>query len=301
MIKAITITNHLNESIHLSLTEPEKSGLIIKNIEGLGPVKANINFTEMATVDGALDNSARIGTRNIVISLIFIEKPSIEDTRLKTYKYFPNKKSITFSIETDNRICEIIGRVESNNPSIFEEQEGCQISILCPDPYFYSIDRYQNVFYGIEPLFEFPFSNESLTENLIEFGEIKQYTEGNVYYDGDVEIGLTMTIHALGPAKGITIYNLRTREMMTIDDNKFETIVGSGIQAGDDIIITTNKGEKGIVLYRSGMFTNILNCLGKPIRWFQISKGNNIFGYRAEEGLYNLQFIVENRVIYEGV
>ena len=46
MIKSVTITNHLDESIKLDLFNPEESGFIIKNIEGLGPVKANINFKE---------------------------------------------------------------------------------------------------------------------------------------------------------------------------------------------------------------------------------------------------------------
>lgn len=301
MIKAVTITNHLNESIRLDLTQPEKSGFIIESIDGLGPVKADINFTEMATVDGALDNSARIGTRNIVMSLIFLENPTIEDTRLLSYKYFPNKRNVTFSIETDNRVCETIGRVEENTPSIFEKQEGCQISILCPDPFFYSVGSSANTFYGVDPLFEFPFSNESLTEKLIEFGRIRQYTEGNIYYEGDIEIGITIKIHATGPASGIMIYNSRTRETMTIDDEKLIAIMGSGIQAGDDIIIKTSRGEKGISMLRSGIYTNILNSLGKPIKWFQLSKGDNLFAYRAEEGLQNLQFSIENKVVYEGV
>lgn len=301
MIKAIVITNHLDESIRLELTQPEKSGFVIQRIDGLGPVKADVNFTEMATVDGALINSSRIGTRNIVMSLLFLENPTIEETRLNSYKYFPNKRDIKFRIETDNRICETIGKVEDNVPTIFEKKEGCQISILCPDPYFYSVGNTISTFYGVDPLFEFPFSNESLTDNLIEFGDIKQYTEGNIYYEGDIEIGITIRIHAIGLASGITVYNSRTRETMTIDDNKLKNIMGSGIQAGDDIIITTSRGEKGIKILRGGVETNILNVLGKPIKWFQLSKGDNLFAYRATDGLANLQFSVENRVAYEGV
>ena len=60
MIKSVTITNHLDESIKLDLFNPEESGFIIKNIEGLGPVKANINFKELATNDGSIDNSTRL-------------------------------------------------------------------------------------------------------------------------------------------------------------------------------------------------------------------------------------------------
>ena len=304
MIKSVTITNHLDESIKLDLFNPEESGFIIKNIDGLGPVKANINFKELATNDGAIDNSARLSSRNIVMSLQFIESPTIEETRLKSYKYFPIKRNIKFLIETDNRICETIGRVEANVPTIFSNAEGCQISILCSNPYFYSAGENganQTIFYGTDPLFEFPFSNESLTEDLIEFGSIENRTEGTIYYDGDAEIGITIRIHAVGEAEGLVIYNTKTREIMRINDDKLKSLMGSGIQAGDEITITTSRGEKGIYMLRSGVTTNILNSLEKPIKWFQLSKGDNTFAYTASAGLTNLQFRIENKVIYEGV
>ena len=304
MIKSVTITNHLDESIKLDLFNPEESGFIIKSIEGLGPVKANINFKELATNDGAIDNSARLSSRNIVMSLQFMESPTIEETRLKSYKYFPIKRNIKFLIETDSRICETIGRVETNVPTIFSNAEGCQISILCSNPYFYSAGENgtnQTVFYGTEPLFEFPFSNESLTEDLIEFGSIENRTEGTIYYDGDAEIGITIQIHAVGEAAGLVIYNTKTREIMRINDDKLKSLIGSGIQAGDEITITTSRGEKGIYMLRSGVTTNILNSLEKPIKWFQLSKGDNTFAYTASAGLTNLQFRIENKVIYEGV
>ena len=304
MIKSVTITNHLDESIKLDLFNPEESGFIIKNIEGLGPVKANINFKELATNDGSIDNSARLSSRNIVMSLQFMESPTIEETRLKSYKYFPIKRNIKFLIETDDRICETIGRVETNVPTIFSNAEGCQISILCPNPYFYSAGENgtnQTIFYGTEPLFEFPFSNESLTEDLIEFGSIENRTEGTIYYDGDAEIGITIQIHAVGEAEGLVIYNTKTREIMRINDDKLKSLIGSGIQAGDEITITTSRGEKGIYMLRSGVTTNILNSLEKPIKWFQLSKGDNTFAYTASAGLTNLQFRIENKVIYEGV
>ena len=304
MIKSVTITNHLDESIKLDLFNPEESGFIIKSIEGLGPVKANINFKELATNDGSIDNSARLSSRNIVMSLQFMESPTIEETRLKSYKYFPIKRNIKFLIETDSRICETIGRVETNVPTIFSNAEGCQISILCPNPYFYSAGENganQTIFYGTEPLFEFPFSNESLTEDLIEFGSIENRTEGTIYYDGDAEIGITIQIHAVGEAEGLVIYNTKTREIMRINDDKLKSLMGSGIQAGDEITITTSRGEKGIYMLRSGVTTNILNSLEKPIKWFQLSKGDNTFAYTASSGLTNLQFRIENKVIYEGV
>ena len=71
MIKAFTVTNYLGESLRVDLFDPDPSGFIVEKIEGLGPVKATLNFTEFATLDGAIDNLARKGTRNILIYLYF--------------------------------------------------------------------------------------------------------------------------------------------------------------------------------------------------------------------------------------
>lgn len=304
MIRTITFTNYLGDSIKLDLARPEESGFIVKSMTGLGPGKASINTTEVATNDGSLFNSSRMPSRNIVISLGYMWNATIEEARQLSYKYFPIKKKITVLIETDNRKAEIEGYVESNDPTIFSSDEGSDISIICPNPFFYSAGAdgiNTTIFYGVEALFEFPFGNESLTENLLEMGEIKNDTERVVVYNGDAEIGVTITIHAIGEADTITIYNTGTREVMRIDTDKLEKFTGSGIVAGDEIIICTVKGSKSITLLRSGKTTNILNCLDKDADWFQLTKGDNIFAYTAEYGSTNLQFRIENQIIYEGV
>lgn len=304
MIKSIKITNYLGESLTLEMGSPDKSGLFIKKIEGLGPPKADINAKELATSDGGVYNSARATTRNIVLTLGFLFNPTIEDMRQLTYKYFPIKQKLRFRIETDNRIAETYGYVESNEPEIFSKDEDTQISIICPDPYFYSAGKdgtQVTVFSGVEAQFEFPFSNESLTENLIEIGTLQYSTEQNIYYAGDSEVGVLITIHAIGSAGTITIYNTGTREMMKIDADKIETLTGDGIINGDDIIISTSKGDKYINLVRNGVTKNILNALDKTSDWFQLAKGDNIFAYTATSGATNLQFKIENKLIYEGV
>ena len=108
-------------------------------------------------------------------------------------------------------------------------------------------------------------------------------------------------IHAIGPATNINIYNTETREVMSINTTKLEALTGKGIVASDDIIINTLKGEKSITLVREGKSYNILNCLDKNTDWFTLVKGDNIFAFTAESGVTNLQFRIENKVIYEGV
>lgn len=303
MIRSITIRNHLDNSIKLELTRPDLSGFIIKSIDGLGPAKANINTVDIATNDGSIFNSSRLDKRNITLDLEFFQTDteSIEDVRQKTYKYFPVKQRVYVTVETDNHTLETEGYVESNEPNIFSKNEGTNISIICPDPFFYSNSAEETIFSGVESLFEFPFSNDSLTTPLLEFGIIRNKTEQVIVYDGDGEVGISIHIHALGSASNIKIANIKTREIMILNTDKLATLTGSGIKAGDDITINTQKGNKNVTLLRDGVRTNILNCIEKGSKWFTLVKGDNIFAYTAETGSSNLQFYIANKVAYDGV
>lgn len=304
MIKSVIITNYLGESLTLELKNPWKIGIAVKDITGLGPVKADVNMTKISSGDGSKYNSARVGTRNIVFTLLLLGIPSAEESRQLTYKYFPVKKPVTLTFETDKRIAKITGYVESNEPNIFSEQEETQISVVCADPYFVNAKNGEITsvyFSGTEPVFEFPFSNESTSEPLIEFGNIKFRQEEIVYYDGDSEVGIVIKMHALGEVRQITIYNTGTRETMKIDTDKLATITGGPIEEGDEITISTVKGDKYITLLRNGKTYNILNALGKNIDWFQLVKGDNRFAYICDYGAENLEFKIEFRILYEGV
>lgn len=304
MIKSITVTNPQGESLKLELAAPEKTGLAITSITGLGPVKADINCTDLATSDGSIFNSARLGNRNIVLKLQYMFNPTIEDVRLLTYKYFPIRKKVKLLIETDNRIAETSGVVESNDPDIFSKQETTQISIVCPDPFFYSAGENGNnitVFYGVEDNFEFPFSNESLTEDLIEFGIVTYSTERVIRYLGDADIGVVIRIYFTGPVKNLSIYNVRTREFFRIDTDRLKTMTGSELIQGDEVTISTVKGDKYVTLLREGEEYNILNCMDRQSTWLTLTQGDNIIGYTADDGGSNLQFRIENRIVYEGV
>lgn len=303
MIRSITIRNHLDNSIKLELTRPDLSGFIIKSIDGLGPTKANINTTDIATNDGSIFNSSRLDKRNITLNLEFFQTDteSIEDIRQKTYKYFPINQRVYITVETDNHTLETEGYIETNEPYIFSKNEGTNISIICPDPFFYSKNIVETVFSGVEPLFEFPFSNESLTTSLLEFGAIQNKTEQVIVYEGDGKVGISIYIHALGSVSNIKIANVKTREIMILNTDKLSTLTGSGIKAGDNIVINTQKGNKNVTLIRDGVRTNILNCIEKGSQWFTLVKGDNIFAYTTDSGSSNLQFYITNKVAYDGV
>lgn len=303
MIQSVKVINHLGETLDLELRSPELSGFFIRGIEGLGPAKSIINMTEVLSADGSFYNSSRVSSRNLIFDLGFYYwgPESIETLRQQTYRFFPPKKLVTFEIQTDNRLGVTSGYVESNEPDIFSKDETTQISVLCPSAFFYGKTNVQTVFSGVDALFEFPWENPSLTEPLIEFGSVFINTQGNVFYTGDEETGVVVYISVLGPVTNLTVHNATRGQSMPISSAAIIAQTGAGLQAGDQIIISTLRGSKYIHLIRGGLTYNILNALAVNADWFRIDRGDNIFTYTADSGVENLQFLIEHRIVYGGL
>lgn len=301
MIKSISVVNFRGESMVMELSKPETTGLIVKEISGIGSGQADINLSEMATTDGGKYNSSRLSTRNIVITLQFLMTPSVEVNRRKSYRFFPTKKNVTLKFHTDGGIRQIEGYVESNEPNIFSKEEDTQISIICPDPYFYDANYTNMVLSGYEAMFEFPFSNESLTEDLIIFDNLKYDKRISFVYEGEADTGTILYIHSNGEAKNIRIANIETGTEMNINTDKFPSVIGNKIQASDIIEISTYLGNRSAFLIRDGIRYNIINSLGRHSDWFILQAGINTFVYTASVGENLLDVSLRYKNVYEGV
>lgn len=342
MIYSIIAKNYLGESVEMELAKPESSGFLVKSVTGAGPPQANVNITEVATIDGGVFNSSRAKTKNIVLQIIFWPKDNaetIEEIRHRSYKYFPLKQGLTLTFITDERTSYIVGYVEKNEPSIWDKQEGCQISIICDTPYLKSIKQDQTLFSGVRPMLFFPFYNnlvhynetrsalqdnnldnikdnkmddilgrvyteESYNDRHIIMGEITKKYYYNVNYSGEVETGINILIHLTGPVDRIDIYNVTTNEHMIIYGDRIEAFTGTALKKRDEITICTVKGQRSANLLRAGKYINIFNCIDKDSDWFQLVKGMNQFAYTTpndKDQADLVRFQIINDVLFLGI
>ena len=311
MIQFIAVTNPQGSETVIPLGTPTDNGFAILNIDGLGPAKGTINVTDISSSNGAIFNSSRVGTRNIVLTLGFVEDyksgRTIEDVRHKTYEYFPVGKQITLRVMTDKRHATISGYVEYNDPKIFSAQETSEVSIICPDPFFYAVpsdsDHPAN-FSSAEGGFDFAFHNDSLTNPLLDFSLLKILEERNLYYSGDADTGVTIHIHAIGEATNVLILKTLEYKTLKIDTTRFANIAGitdPKIIAGDDILVDTRRGHKTAELIRGGKTFNIINAIDRNSDWLELNQGDNVFAYKADTGQTNLQIRLEYYTVYEGI
>lgn len=172
MIKSFKIVNHMNQILELDIRKPEDTGFLVSSVVGLTYPNAEISTSDIALFDGSILGNRRVGGRNIVITLIFYEdnrqKLSVEDLRHKCYRFFPVKEELTLYITNDSGTYWIKGYIETNEINIFTKQEGAQISIICPDPYFVRQGMdINNLVSKIVPNFSFPCSFEFVGEPVI--------------------------------------------------------------------------------------------------------------------------------------
>jgi hypothetical protein len=122
---------------------PNNSPIQIRNIEGLGPVKAEIAATPFATGRGELYQGINTPKRNIVLTLGLNPdwaNQSMSSLRRLLYTYFTPEYWTTLRFISDEYpTMRIRGVVESFEPNIFSQDPEIQVSILCPKPDFIDI------------------------------------------------------------------------------------------------------------------------------------------------------------------
>ncbi|MBR1556072.1 MAG: phage tail family protein [Oscillospiraceae bacterium] len=242
---------------------------VVTDVSGLLRPASDIR-TSSGAGDGEMFNSARIQKRNIVITLRLMG--DIEANRQQLYRMFPAKTVCTVFYKNRNRNVRIEGYVEVMDGSIFTEQEEIQISIICPKPYFESLDVLREELSKSTKLFEFPFSIE--VNNPIPFSEIGSLSLCMLVNSGDVPCGCIITVEISAEVQNLNIYNTSTQQFFGLDYT---------FQADDVITLNTKQGEKSISLFRNGETINLLDYMKNGSSWIQLALGANEFTFTASD------------------
>lgn len=269
----------------LRLTQNPNYSLV--SVDGLNPVKANINTAVNANFDGSTFKSSRLQNRNIVIMLAV--EGAIETNRIELYKFIKTKEEVTVYVSNGTRDVYIKGRVEDMQIGIFAQKQMVQISIICPNPYFANVDENHEDFSVVNGLFEFPFD---IAEEGVPFGEIVVDAEVNIQNRGDVNTGMIVEFKAIGTVVNPAIYNTGTGKFMKLNVTMSD---------GDVIQINTNKGQKGVLEISGGTVSNILNKLDPTSTWLDLETGDNTMMFTATSGEINLQCTLYHDFMYEGL
>lgn len=286
--------NEKGETITLTGVEDKYQ---ITNIEGLNPPEATIYRSEMPGKDGSKHMSSKLTERNIVLTIRINGK--VEENRLNLYNYFKSKHYAKMYYSNASREVYAEGYVESVAVGLFDISENMQISIICSDPYFYSMKEIVSDISQVIGAFEFPFAfgadgmgDPTITDDAIEFSIYKKDALMVVVNEGEDETGMVIRLNFTGTVVNPTIYDTVTRDAFALRYIFYE---------GDEVTINTNPGEKRVTLLRDGDTINLINKLDRNSTWLTLEKGDNIFAYEAESGTSDMLAVFTHRSKYQGV
>lgn len=238
--------------------------LQIRNIEGLGPVKANLSSAPYSTGRGEYFQGSSTGTRNIVLTLglnpNWVDQ-TVASLRQLLYAYFMTEQWVKLRIFRDNQpTVDIEGIVESCDPNIFSQDPEMQISIICHYPDFVDPDVVN--LSGIVP--------GSLTDGIP--------IENVLNYIGSVPSGFELRIRSTidkptYSGRIVVVNRNRTFDINAVEINAthyFRLITMKTSRLVETI--NTENGE------RTSLLKNVVQS-----KWIEFKPGENVFSIGAME------------------
>lgn len=251
----------------------------IRNIDGLGPVKAALSSTPFATGRGSYPQGGSIPERNIVLTLGLNpnwEDQTVESLRKQLYGYFMPEQWCKLRFFTDEYPdVDIEGICESVEPNIFSQDPEIQVSIINNQPDFVAIDDTA--------------INGSVTNALID-GDPTEY---EFTYEGNAPAGFVLAVRSTpsnpsytGPLlivnetqDSVDTFQL---EEVTIDTTKYLLF---GTWDNDRKIHTLDISTDAIV-------DQLLKQVMPDSSWMKLKPGQNILAVSTEENFltFNLTY-----------
>ena len=251
----------------------------LANVDGITSANVDISSSTVASMDGDFVTNTRTIPRSIVLDLA-IER-DVENVKRYILQYVKPKLKGTLRMTQNERTTQISGIVEAIEMPRFTNSATMQVTIYCSQPYWEDIDFSTQEISEVIDLFYFT-DNDLLEiasdednmlyfpEEGIPFGEYDTNRTKVLTNDGDVDAEIEIHIVALATVTNPVIYNAEG-EFIGVDT----TLTG-----GDEVIISTAKGEKTIRLNGE----NILSKIRAESTWLQLKVGENEFTIDSDDG-----------------
>jgi hypothetical protein len=230
----------------------------IRNIEGLGPVKADVNTSPYGSQDGDFYTGSNISKRNIVLTLGFnpdFVTHTVSSLRQVVYGYFMSKMPVTLQLfRDDGPAVKIDGITESVDPNIFSKDPELQVSVICPLPDFVAV-----------------------SPSVVEGTAQPDPEESAFTLVGNVDTSGRVVVTTLEDDPAPTYDGTITLEHKTLaPEVKTFEITGS-VAEGLDLIIDSARGAKVAENVIGSEHINLLNSMTQDSTWLSLRPGTNKF------------------------
>ncbi len=263
----------------------------LDEIVGVREIKHDIVTTSAAGASGKKVTGSKAQPRTITITLQILENYQRVSDRL--YSFFQPDEDCTLYYYEDDLARKIGYRVESINIPEHGQKRVVTVVLYCGDPLFYDLAETKVTLSTWLGLIEFPLE----IINPFEVAERLNDLMVEIYNASNSRLGLRVRFKASGEVRSPMIVDANRNEILRLGTDAVPIVM----HAGDEIEITTGRGNKSATLISGGTRTNIINGVAYPPHWIQLEKGQNLLRYDAEEGIDALSVDIFYSNVYWGV
>lgn len=281
----LTYTNSGGESITLKQNRP----YFLTKIDGTGNIRQTVNTFKAPDQDGAFYISSTLDMRNITLEGTIVANTPDEayTRRQRLLQIFSPKLRGTLLYRGRQISCV----VEEAGFSVSSRQKipNFFISLLCPSPFFETLDEIREELASWIPMFEFELE---IPEDGMEFGARQPSQIITVDNIGDVSCGCEIVFRALGA--------VTNPELLNIDTGEYIRLLTT-MSANDELRVYTHFAGKRVVSVNGQTVTNAFSLLDTGSVFFQLTAGVNTLRYDASVNMDLLEVSVYFRPQFLGV
>lgn len=266
MLHKIDITNRRGMTLSLDLFEDESAYQV--EVEGLDPVKANLVSTSYSRQNGEQYQGSTRGPRDV--KMTFDLQPDGETTftslRTDLYKYLLPQSEVNMRFYLESGLyLDLKGVVESHSSPSFKEDPMVVVLLRCFQPDF--LDPRVVILSG---------------------NTVDGVVNTPIAYPGNLEASTIIRMFVNRELEDFSIYNTPEDGILRQFDFSGELI------AGDELIISSIKGAKGITLKRASVSSPYLWGMTPQSAWIELFEGVNQFRIYAsgDPVPYELEYVV---------
>ena len=292
IIRAATFTN-TEDDINL-IVDGNCPGIVIEQIEGIYAFTGEVLTSPYSQTHGDRYKTSRAIKRNIVVSgKIFDDFWNNRQLMYRVFRLGSLGRFCYTEPDHSNRFADYyVESVEIDQDPFIGQY---QISLICPDPFFYAGEvQYVDLaawLSDFEFIHEFLAAGETLGHR--ETSMIKEVEN----YNGVDGIGMKIIMTATGDVVNPYVYLYETGERITIGtaSNPYTLTSSKRIE------IDTTTGKKNIIQIANNVETRINEYLDPGSSFFQLGAGINTIGYNASSGANYMNVHIEYKMRYLGV
>lgn len=255
----------------------------VTDIDGMTQADVGISSTVISDMDGDIVNSATVNPRTVTITLRIKQGVNPEICKRYVTQFVKMKQKGSLYMEYKERTAVLTGIIDSFDMPRFTNAVAIQFSLYCSQPLWEDAQVLVAMISEVVSMHHWEIVPKDDAD--IVMGEIMDTKMQTIVNNGDVPVGMRMTIVALGNVSNPMIYREESSEFFGV------SVTMSDL---DELIISTIKGEKTVTLNGE----NVIDKVMEGSTWLQLEVGENEFVISDDYDAEYMQFSLTARELY---